>query len=86
MDIDLALITRSMSYGDWKLCYHIIRCYYQFVVIDLGEKNQHLGICVYMQITFSCHSFYLRHFKDMEPATQEDKSVPNYLNILHPNS
>jgi len=25
MDIDLALITRSMSYGDWKLCYHIIR-------------------------------------------------------------
>jgi len=25
MDIDLALITRSMSFGDWKLCYHIIR-------------------------------------------------------------
>merc|ERR1719319_1059117 len=25
MDIDLALIVRSMSYGDWKLCYHLIR-------------------------------------------------------------
>jgi len=25
MDIDLALISRSMSFGDWKLCYHIIR-------------------------------------------------------------
>jgi len=25
LDIDLALITRSMSFGDWKLCYHIIR-------------------------------------------------------------
>jgi len=25
MDIDLALISRSLSYGDWKLCYHLIR-------------------------------------------------------------
>jgi hypothetical protein len=25
MDIDLALISRSLTYGDWKLCYHILR-------------------------------------------------------------
>ena len=25
MDIDLNLISRSLSYGDWKLCYHLIR-------------------------------------------------------------
>ena len=25
MDIDLSLISRSLSYGDWKLCYHLIR-------------------------------------------------------------
>lgn len=25
MEIDLALISRSLSFGDWKLLYHIIR-------------------------------------------------------------
>ena len=25
MDIDLSLISRTLSYGDWKLCYHLIR-------------------------------------------------------------
>ena len=25
MDIDLSLVCSSLSYGDWKLCYHLIR-------------------------------------------------------------
>ena len=66
MDIDLSLISRTLSYGDWKLCYHLIR---NMDSLTSAEWLQALTL----RLRFVATSFHRFSF---EMTSQDFESLP----------